>query len=87
MPGAASADGRRQTSREQAPAARSRVPAPPGDDVLRIFVSTDNHLGHKESHEVRKDDSFRAVEEACSPCFYAMLMCSCSAPAAACRVR
>lgn len=40
-------------------------PGPPADDVLRIFVSTDNHLGHKESHEVRGNDSFMAVEEVC----------------------
>ncbi|PSC71365.1 Double-strand break repair MRE11 [Micractinium conductrix] len=33
------------------------------DDVLRILISTDNHLGVWEKDEVRKDDSFLAFEE------------------------
>ncbi|EFN51895.1 hypothetical protein CHLNCDRAFT_139495 [Chlorella variabilis] len=33
------------------------------DDILRILVSTDNHLGVWEKDEVRKDDSFISFEE------------------------
>lgn len=37
--------------------------APPSKDVMRIFISTDNHLGHAEDNEMRQDDSFLAMEE------------------------
>jgi double-strand break repair protein MRE11 len=30
---------------------------------FRILVATDNHLGFKESHHMRADDSFQAFEE------------------------
>ncbi|EKX47232.1 Mre11/sbcD nuclease, partial [Guillardia theta CCMP2712] len=30
---------------------------------MRIFISTDNHLGHAEDNEMRQDDSFLAMEE------------------------
>ena len=33
------------------------------DDILRILVSTDNHLGVWERDEVRGADSFRSLEE------------------------
>ncbi|KXZ44363.1 hypothetical protein GPECTOR_69g456 [Gonium pectorale] len=38
---------------------------PDGDDphLLRILISTDNHLGVWEKDETRRDDSFRAFEE------------------------
>eukprot|EP00960_Hanusia_phi_P011716 341815-Hanusia_phi.AAC.5 len=38
-------------------------PPPPANDVMRIFISTDNHLGHAEDNEMRKWDSFMAMEE------------------------
>lgn len=33
------------------------------DDVVRIMISTDSHLGHLEKDPVRCDDSFAAFEE------------------------
>jgi len=36
---------------------------PPGNDTLRIMISTDNHLGYAESDPVRAMDSFAAFEE------------------------
>ena len=35
----------------------------PGRDTFRILVSTDNHLGYKENHPIRGNDSFDAFEE------------------------
>ncbi|CAG9317436.1 unnamed protein product [Blepharisma stoltei] len=35
-------------------------------DIFRIMIATDNHLGYYERDQVRKDDSFRAVEEVLS---------------------
>lgn len=35
------------------------------DDVLKILVATDNHVGHLERDDVRRDDSFIAFEEIC----------------------
>ena len=32
-------------------------------DTFRIFVSTDNHLGHKENNPIKGNDSFEALEE------------------------
>lgn len=32
-------------------------------NVIRVLVSTDNHLGHKENHPQRGNDSFEAFEE------------------------
>lgn len=32
-------------------------------DTLRIFVSTDNHLGVYEHDPIRADDSFHAFEQ------------------------
>lgn len=39
------------------------VPVPPADDVIKILISTDNHLGYLEKDPVRGDDSFRVFEE------------------------
>lgn len=36
---------------------------PPGSDVLRILVATDNHLGLNENDPVRGEDSFRTMDE------------------------
>lgn len=33
------------------------------DDVLKILISTDNHIGYKEKCEVRGNDSLIAFEE------------------------
>lgn len=35
----------------------------PDKETFRILVSTDNHLGYKESHPIRGNDSFDAFEE------------------------
>lgn len=32
-------------------------------DSFTFLVSTDNHLGYKEKHKIRGDDSFYAFEE------------------------
>ena len=32
-------------------------------DVIRIVISTDNHLGYKERDPIRGSDSFAAFEE------------------------
>lgn len=34
------------------------------DDVVRIMVTTDNHLGYMERDPVRSDDSYASFEEA-----------------------
>lgn len=39
------------------------APVPPTDDVIKILISTDNHLGYLEKDPVRGDDSFRVFEE------------------------
>lgn len=33
------------------------------NDTFKFLVSTDNHLGYKETHSIRKNDSFDAFEE------------------------
>eukprot|EP00899_Mesostigma_viride_P021825 jgi/Mesvir1/29644/Mv21489-RA.3 len=33
------------------------------DNILRILIATDNHLGYLEKDERRRDDSFRTMEE------------------------
>ena len=33
------------------------------DSPIRFLVATDIHLGHKEKHPIRSDDSFNALEE------------------------
>ncbi len=33
------------------------------DEILRVFIITDNHLGYMEKDPVRSDDSFAAFEE------------------------
>ena len=35
----------------------------PENTTFRILISTDNHLGYKENHPVRGNDSFDAFEE------------------------
>lgn len=35
----------------------------PDKETFRILVSTDNHLGYKETHPIRGNDSFDAFEE------------------------
>lgn len=37
--------------------------APSSESVIKILISTDNHLGYLEKDPVRGDDSFRAFEE------------------------
>ncbi|CAG9463860.1 unnamed protein product [Pedinophyceae sp. YPF-701] len=36
---------------------------PSDDDIIKIMVATDNHLGVHENDEIRRDDSFEAFEE------------------------
>jgi hypothetical protein len=36
---------------------------PPSDNVIRVLLSSDNHLGFAENDSVRGEDSFRAFEE------------------------
>jgi hypothetical protein len=43
----------------------------PDADVIRIFFSTDNHLGYNEKDPVRGDDSFIAFEEVLEKCIEA----------------
>ena len=46
------------------PASHSRLKSRPNpDDVIKILISTDTHLGYMEKDPVRGDDSFRAFEE------------------------
>ena len=33
------------------------------DEIIRILITTDNHLGYQEKDQVRGDDSFAAFEE------------------------
>ncbi len=40
----------------------------PDPNVIRIFFSTDNHLGFNEKDPVRGDDSFIAFEEVLEKC-------------------
>jgi len=35
----------------------------PNNDTFKFLVSTDTHLGYKETHSIRKNDSFDAFEE------------------------
>lgn len=35
----------------------------PDEDVLKILISTDNHVGYNEKCEVRGNDSLTAFEE------------------------
>jgi double-strand break repair protein MRE11 len=42
--------------------------ASPDPNVIRIFFSTDNHLGYNEKDPVRGDDSFIAFEEVLEKC-------------------
>lgn len=39
------------------------APVPPSHDVIKVLISTDNHLGYLEKDPVRGDDSFRVFEE------------------------
>lgn len=39
------------------------APVPPSEHVIKILISTDNHLGYLEKDPVRGDDSFRVFEE------------------------
>lgn len=36
----------------------------PGPNTLRVLVTTDNHVGHQEGDALRREDSFRSLEEA-----------------------
>ncbi len=45
--------------------------ASPDPNVIRIFFSTDNHLGYNEKDPVRGDDSFIAFEEVLEKCIEA----------------
>ena len=40
------------------------------DSIIRIMVSTDNHLGFMEKDPVRCNDSFAAFEEVCNVTAY-----------------
>ena len=37
---------------------KTKIDSP--EDSIRFLVATDIHLGHKENHPVRKNDSFNA---------------------------
>ncbi|KAK4662465.1 meiotic recombination [Podospora pseudopauciseta] len=39
------------------------MPQAPEEDIIRILVSTDNHVGYAERDPIRKDDSWRTFDE------------------------
>eukprot|EP00177_Eucheuma_denticulatum_P008049 GFKZ01014655.1.p1 GENE.GFKZ01014655.1~~GFKZ01014655.1.p1 ORF type:complete len:858 (+),score=135.79 GFKZ01014655.1:154-2574(+) len=45
------------------PTKARNAPSVHPDDVIKILIATDNHLGYLEKDPVRGDDSFRAFEE------------------------
>eukprot|EP00178_Gracilaria_changii_P004219 TRINITY_DN165_c0_g1_i1.p1 TRINITY_DN165_c0_g1~~TRINITY_DN165_c0_g1_i1.p1 ORF type:complete len:828 (+),score=152.73 TRINITY_DN165_c0_g1_i1:351-2834(+) len=42
---------------------RNVVTNPDPNSLIKILISTDNHLGYLENHPIRADDSFRVFEE------------------------
>lgn len=44
-------------------ATAAKNPSARPEDVIKVLISTDNHLGYMEKDPVRCDDSFRAFEE------------------------
>ncbi len=49
---------------QKASASRSRATGElPDANTLRILISTDNHAGYAEDDSIRKEDSFRSLEE------------------------
>ena len=50
---------------------REMSTAPPDANIIRIFFSTDNHLGYNEKDPVRGDDSFIAFQEVLEKCIEA----------------
>lgn len=45
------------------------------NDVMRVLIATDNHLGYMENDPLRREDSFEAFEEIfCEVCLYGALV-------------
>jgi hypothetical protein len=42
---------------------RNVMGPPPDKNTIRICITTDNHVGHLEDDIIRRDDSYRALEE------------------------
>ncbi|KAI0561087.1 DNA double-strand break repair protein Mre11 [Gracilaria domingensis] len=48
---------------KKAPQGRQVIANPDPDSLIKVLISTDNHLGYLEKDPIRGDDSFRAFEE------------------------